>query len=263
MVEGEWKNMELKKLSISKSDFMSIPEAERLFLFRFGNLFNEICVLRKLVYFSGGTKTTNKILKNAKMSQAVFILRILAGKLWEGWRLIETDFFKTKLSRDYEKKLTHVGKSGLGSLKRYFSTVNNIENIRNEISFHYSNEHKEHIKTIIDSHSAPEQFDVLISDNHLNCFYSTSGSVTDLTIIDWTNSPNDDEKSLQNLLSEITNITKSFLDFLGDCLFIIVKNHGNFDMVEVSIPNPPKFDEIELPYFIQIPEGEKENNESV
>jgi hypothetical protein len=256
--------MELKKLSISKSDFMSIPEAERLFFLRFGNLFNEICILRKLVYFSGGTRTTHDILKKAKMSQAVFILRLLAGKLWEGWLSLRKDFFDAKISKDYEKKLTHVGKSGLSSLKKYFDKKNNnIRNIRNEISFHYSEEHKEHIKTIIDSHRAPEQFDVLISDNHLNCFYSTSGSVTDLTIIDWTNSPNDDEKSLQNLLSEIINITKSFLDFLGDCLFIIVKNHGHFDMVEVSIPNPPKFDEIELPYFIQIPEGEKENNESV
>lgn len=243
--------MELKKLSISKSKLMSIPEAEQLFFLRFGNLFNEICILRKLAYFSTGIETTDRTIRAAQNSQAFLLLKMLAGKLWEGWRLLEQDFFGTKLSQDYESRLTPIGCRGLDGLKQYFSRDNRIKKIRDELAFHYSNEYKEQMKKILEKLGESEMLDVIISENHFNCLYVASEVVASLASVEWTDFPDGYQQALENFLVEIDKVTKLFLDFLGDCLLVFVKKHKvHFDMTEVDIPDPPKADEIELPYFI-------------
>lgn len=244
--------MKSKKLSISKSNLMSIPESERLFFLRFGNLFNEICILRKLMFFSIGIETTDRTLKAAQYSQAFFLLKILSGKLWEGWRMLEQDFFRTRISQDYQSELTNIGCSGICGLKKYFSRDNCIKNIRNEFAFHYSREHKKHMKEMLTKLGKSEMLDVIISKAHCNCLYVASEVVTNLAIVKWTDFPSGYEKALKNLRDEVDKVTKWFLDFLGDCLLVIVKKRkGCFEMTEVDIPEPPKANDIELPYFIQ------------
>ncbi len=231
---------------------MSLSEAERVFFCKWGILYNELVILRKFIYFSMTVKTDDRILKHAQSSQALFFMRILAGKLWEGWQFLQKDFFKSRLSKDYEEKLTDIGKKSLKKLKKYLSRTNNIQKIRNEYAFHYSKEQNKRIEEILPKLSDSEKLDVIISENHLNCFYQASEDIISFIVVQWENYPEDFRNALEKLQDEVGNVTKWFLDFLGDCLKHFVENSGTFELTKIDIPDPPEWKIVNIPYFVKV-----------
>ncbi|GAH92434.1 unnamed protein product, partial [marine sediment metagenome] len=47
----------------------------------------------KITFFSASVEEEDSLIRRAKNSQALFMIRLTAGKLWEGGRLLETYFF--------------------------------------------------------------------------------------------------------------------------------------------------------------------------
>jgi hypothetical protein len=65
--------------------------------------------------------------------------KVLAGKIYECWKLVTARYFATGLGHFYDLKLLHPGKESLARLKRYFGrSTNIIALIRNKAAFHYS-----------------------------------------------------------------------------------------------------------------------------
>lgn len=242
--------MKILKVEIPKLKLCSVEEREQIFLLQFGNLLNELSVLHKLVHFTTNTDAHDRTVRAAQNSQAFLLLRILAGKLWEGWRLLERDLFKTKLSQEYVRNLSDLGTNSLDGLMKYFCGQNIIYRIRNEFSFHYSDKSSTKIKSAIKKVGDSEVFRIFISEIHCNCFYEASDVLTNLSIVEWTNA-SEYQAKLEKLLKEIIDITWLFLDFLGDCLAVFAKKHPEFKATEIDIPDPPDIVEVTLPYFIK------------
>jgi hypothetical protein len=99
--------MELSKINIPKSKLDTIDEIEQVFFIQLMHFLNELNVLQKCVIVSSNKlESLTTIEKRGQISQAHFFIRTLAGKLYEGWKMIKKDFLKTQLSEKYENLLS-------------------------------------------------------------------------------------------------------------------------------------------------------------
>jgi hypothetical protein len=246
--------MKLLKVEIPKSKLSLIPENERVFFVQTGNLLNDLSMLQKLMIFSTNIKTANQVVHTAQNMQTLSLIRIQAGKLHEGWQLLQKNFFGTKLSREYEKKLSDPEKESLKKLKTYFRKDKNlISLIRNKFAFHYYTSSEE-INQLIDEVPNSEIFEIFMSEFYGNCVFSMSNVLITYLILEHTGVANTDEntdKAILKLLRDVIYVTRWFGNFLGGCLLIFTKKHLGLNSTEVEIPEPRDINEVTLPYFIR------------
>jgi len=245
--------MKLLKVEIPKSKLSSVPKNERVFFVQTGNLLNDLSMLQKLTLFSTNVKTANQIVHMAQNMQTLSLIRIQAGKLHEGWQLLQKNFFATKLSLEYEKELTAPEKEDLQKLKAYFHKDKNlISLIRNKFAFHYYPSSTE-INQLIDGLREEEIFEIFMSEFYGNCVFSMSNVLITYLILEYTGVENTDEntdKAMFKLLRDVTDVTRWFGSFLGGCLLVFTKKHLGLKSTEVEIPEPTNINEVTLPYFI-------------
>ncbi|HUU19748.1 MAG TPA: hypothetical protein VMW72_21535 [Sedimentisphaerales bacterium] len=241
-------DMKLLKVEISKSQLSQIPENERVFFVLLGSLLNDLNMFQKLAYFSANTKTSKGIVRGAQNFQALSLAQFQAAKLYDGWVLLQQNFFGTKVSKQYVSELSGSGKSDLTKLKQYFNRQDNLLYvIRNMFVAHYTSDW---IETLLSEIPDSEVFYMLFSELQGNCFYSMSNELTNLAILKATGQSNIDD-GMKKLLGDVMKVTRLFANFLGDCLRVIVEKHLGLGHSEVEIPDPPDMNEIALPYFIK------------
>jgi hypothetical protein len=105
-----------------------------------GQLANEINILTKLVWFGMNQEraAAKGVPQEAALSQTLLLIKILAGKLYEGHALIGKAFSAKKLYQKYQNRLNDEGRNSLQQINRYFGNSDNmIKRIRNEFAFHF------------------------------------------------------------------------------------------------------------------------------
>lgn len=241
--------MKLLKINIPKSKLETIPEIEQVFFIQLTHFLNELNTLQKCVIVSNNKLTSlTSIEKRSQISQAHFFIRTLAGKLYEGWKMIRKDFLETQLSREYENLLSQKGKESLSELIGYFNDEKNkVRLIRNKFAFHYD---KEKIKEEIDKIPQEELLEMYISKHRGNCLYSLSDIIVNWAILNSIDSSNS-QRAMDELIGDIAiKVSRWFQEFGGDCVRIIGEKL-ELDYTEVEIPEPPSIDEVKLPYFVK------------
>ena len=241
--------MKITKVLIPQEKLNILSENERVFFIQMGTLLNEVNILHKLIIFST-KEVMNETERKAQNSQVLFLLRILALKLNEGWDLINKGFYNSQISKDYYKRLDETGKNNLNKLKRYFRKENLIERVRNRFAAHYDQEEiKKQIQEIQKKLNC-EVFEIFVSEEHANCLYYMSEIILTSAISESADIL-DIHKTIDQLYSDVMQIAKCFLDFLGDCMGIIARKYPVFHTEEIEIPEPPVYDEIAIPYFVR------------
>ena len=241
--------MKLSKINIPKSKLDTIPEIEQVFFIQLMQFLNELNILQKCTIVSSNELASlTTIEKRSQISQAHFFIRTLAGKLYEGWKMIGKNFLKTQLSSEYENLLSQKGKESLSELMVYFKDKNNLVRlIRNKFAFHYD---KEIIKEEIDNIPQEESLEVYISEHRANCLYSLSDTIIIWAILNYIDSSNP-QRAMDRLIGEIAlKVSRLFQEFCGDCVRIIGEKM-ELDYTEVEIPEPPSIDDVKLPYFVK------------
>ena len=241
--------MKLSKINIPKSKLDNIHEIEQIFFIQLMQFLNELNILQKCTIVSSNELASlTTIEKRGQISQAHFFIRILAGKLYEGWKMIGKNFLKTQLSSEYENLLSQKGKKSLSELIVYFKDENNLVRlIRNKFAFHYD---KEKIKEEIDKIPQEELLEVYISEHRANCLYSLSDTIINWAILNSIDSSNP-QRAMDRLIGEIAlKVGRLFQEFCGDCICIIAKKL-ELSSTEIEIPEPPSIDNVKLPYFIK------------
>lgn len=250
--------MVLNKILISKEKLKSIPEREQIFFIEIGNLLNELNTLQKVIFMSA-KQTDDTLERRGRNLQALFFVRILAGKLSEAWELLKRDFFGAKLSQEYETRLDPDATKNLDKLKKYFSRQNLIHQIRNEFAFHYSS--PEQMKKQLEGVPKEETFELFVAPEHGNCFYSMSDVILNFALLNAVD-PTDPWRAMDKVLGEIFDVTRQFLDFLAEFLVIIVDRYIGLDSEKVEVRNPPALDHLALPYFVRPSEENADSTES-
>lgn len=250
--------MEFVKIHISKKQLMSISEHERLFLINAMMLLNEMTTLLRCGLLTDSiAKEENETLQQAKVTQELFFYRTLAGKLYEGWVLMKKGYFSNKLiSAKYEAKLPRKAKIALNVLKRYFGKNNQIENIRNNYSFHYPVIIAE-INKLLEKIPKKETFDILIHKDIGNCKYFISDEIFIYAISNKAKIKkfkiNDKRigKALFIFMKNLDKITRKFIVFLGELTLKILeepldlKSKPDFKMI--NLPDPKE--NVTIPCF--------------
>jgi hypothetical protein len=94
------------RIRLTKGQLDKIPRNERVFYFMAGQLANEINILTKLVWFGMNQEraAAKGVPQEAALSQTLLLIKILAGKLYEGHALTGKAFSATKLYQKYQNR---------------------------------------------------------------------------------------------------------------------------------------------------------------
>jgi hypothetical protein len=98
--------MKIRRLKLPIEALSRLPDNERAFLLMAGHMQNEFVALNKI--FAGcipPEESATRIEAEVNGSQGFMIMKILAGKLHEGWQLMGKAYFGSKLALTLEPLL--------------------------------------------------------------------------------------------------------------------------------------------------------------
>jgi hypothetical protein len=145
----------LLEVEFTKAQLDRLPKEDRIFFVQLTHFLDELAILHKCLIVT--TQTMSSAAGAEKMAQrvqAMFFVRMLAGKLNEGWDMLKNSYARTRprnrrghppanelIPGKYYNHLHNEMKNLLAKLTGYFSQGSNlIYTIRNKYSFHYDNE---------------------------------------------------------------------------------------------------------------------------
>jgi len=245
--------MKLLRIDIPKAKLLAMPQTERVLFVQSTRLLNELLMLNKLLLFTFSKKYDNKVLMKAQTSYAMFFIRIQIGLLWEGWLLVNKQFHGSCVAKGYQGALSRLGQESLKELNQYFGGPNLICRIRNEYSFHYSEECAEKIEKVINEIGETDDMEVYFSEFYANCLYPFSDGLVNSAMLDELDS--DGKEAVKKLAADTNKVQKWFLNFLGALVEVFIKKYFRSKHTEIPIPEPPPPGRVSIPFFIREPEG--------
>jgi hypothetical protein len=242
--------MKVYEIPISKQQLDSIPTDERLFFIQIGYLANELSTLNRLLLFVSNTTGTTELETRARNSQALLLVRLCSGKLFEGWQMLQRDYFGSKLSKEYDRLLQESGKNNLTEIKRYFSKSNLIKDIRDNFAFHYPSDDLQHQ---LECTKDTGTLYIYLGYAHGNSFYSFADVLVGSAMLSKVQGT-DPQQVIDALFADPINAIKWFLDFIGSCMIILVEKYLGTTLEALStniieVPNTKKLD-VQVPFFL-------------
>jgi hypothetical protein len=177
------------------------------------------------------------------------LIKLLSGKLKEGYDLLTRKFFGTKLSLEYEQSLPEECKEILARLKRYFSKHNAISHVRNNYAFHYT---PDELNAALPN--TPEDlvlyFEVGRQENTLNYFAEAITNRALLQSLGY----RDDHEAFDQLVTESTEVAGWILQISSYLMGSFILRHKSGIMeggiAEVSFDKKlPSSNNIRIPWF--------------
>jgi len=246
--------MELYTVKISKSQLEALLEDEQALLVQLGTLHNELHMLVKFMLMADSVaKQSDGPVQTGAVTQSWFFMTMLALKVCEGKKsLLDQSYHGTKLSERYWSELTDEGQHALKQIKRYFQRGDDhISRIRDEITAHYLHDT---VKAQIAKFPSDHASDILVSEAiRGNCLFGLSRDVMLFAGLGWEGSLKGREEQfreeLEGLSKELIKVAFWLVDFLHDCLRVLVDKMDLDQPEEEEIPDPPSLDESVMPYF--------------
>jgi len=244
--------MKLIKAEFSKKHLDQLPKEEKVFFVQLTHLLDELSILSKCVIFvSNAIEGKQGVEKTAQRMQALFFIRILAGKIYEGWQMFRASYFSSQLSQKYDKLLSNSASESIGKLKRYFDRSNLIYEIRNKYAFHYD---RENVENQLNCITQDETLSILISEHQGNNLFAFSDTIINSSILNSIN-PNDQQKAMDTFVEEvILKACKWFQNFGYEFVEFIIKNF-EFNCEEIEFEVVPTIEDVKIPYFVRIRKG--------
>lgn len=244
--------MNIQKITITKQQFDLFPEKEKVLFILLGHLTNEVSILSKFITFSEN-KSELDVINKAYFTQKSIVARMFIGKLHEGWRMLENNFFGSKLSKKYECKLPSSGQEALQNLKRYFGAKNLISDIRNNFSFHCpsSDEIKSQLKAIPNE----TEFKLFIGNSYTTTNYHMAEEVVLNTMLNYIKKTTLQE-ALNEIFNDLSEVSAWFIGFSGHCMVVLLdefvgnqKEKLKSEIMEVEEQGSLK--ETTIPFFVK------------
>lgn len=240
--------MKLIKAEFPKKHLDQLSKEEKVFFVQLTHLLDELSILSKCVIFaSNAIEVKQGVEKTAQRMQALFFIRILAGKIYEGWQMFRASYFSSQLSQKYDKLLSNSASESIEELKRYFAKKNLIHEIRNKYAFHYD---LKNVEDQLNRITQDETLDMLISEHQGNSLFSFSDAIINFSILSFINSK-DQQEAMDILVEEvILKVCKWFQRFGYGFVEIIIKKF-EFDCIEIELKDVLPIEDVKLPYFVR------------
>jgi hypothetical protein len=248
---------EIAALTLTKMQLDQIPADERLFYFMAGQLHNDINILTKLLAaainemeFVGSELPK----RSAAAAQVLLLLKLTAGRLYEGHKMINETFSAKGFLKKYKAEMSSATLVSLDTLNKYFGSKSAIQRIRTKFAFHLD---AESIKAAYAN--APPEFasvEYLSKISGHNLFH-TSETLSLIAIIgdgreNW-------QDTLDQIVEEITATCFTVGTFLMGIIGIIFKRHlgltlDHLEATTITVTDDPSIDSVRLPFFYLPPQ---------
>lgn len=244
--------MKIRQVSLPIDAFLKIPKDERALLVAMGHALNEYNIFNKLLIASSHFEDEPLQVAYAQSIQMYSIARILVGKIYESWNVINSGFFKSQLSKKYSNKLSDTESNAINGLKKYFSKKNLIGKVRNGLAFHFS---------IASAATAPldelnkHDLSLYLSESQGNCIYPFSETVFNTEMMQLTGCATMQE-AFMKLISEINEVDRFLNTFAQGIMAIILSEYiGNSQLQtvteQIEIGEVTQLREVAIPFFLQ------------
>jgi hypothetical protein len=244
---------QLAALTLTKTQLDQIPADERLFYFMAGQLHNDINILMNLLIAA-----TNELRlvgreqpkRSAALAQVLLLLKLTAGRLYEGHKMINKTFSAKGFLKKYQAEMSSATFVSLDTLNKYFGGKSAIQRIRRKFGFHLDAD------SIAAAYAnAPPDF---TSVEYLSKRYSghnlfhTSETLSLIAILgdgleNW-------KAAIDQIVEEITTTCSTVGAFLRGFIEIIFNKHLGLTMEHleaavITITDDPSIDDVRLPFF--------------
>ncbi|MCW5799766.1 MAG: hypothetical protein KIT40_14805 [Nitrospira sp.] len=244
--------MKVRRIPLPKALLLQMPTSERSFFLLAGHMLNELNSLHKIFSWcihAGSSDSSTAMESLANGVQAQIYARLLAGKLLEAWRALESAFFATRISQSLQNKLHLQAKEGLNKVKTYFSKPNTISRVRNSFAFHYSvEEFDAHWHELADEGA----FEFVLGGTIGNNLALASELVVNTALLNSIN-PVDRESALNTYFDEVQSVAASFTVFLEGAIIVfmevVLKSPLAHQGHEEEIAPCQRYEEVAIPYF--------------
>lgn len=246
--------MDVYEIRISKKQLQSLPDAERVLVLQFGHVCNELSFLNKLLLIVSDTSSQG-LKKKAMAAQAMIVIRLYAGKVFEAWKMIERDYFRSQLSKSLDANLSSGGKSALEALKTYFGRNNLLSSVRNDFSFHYWSEHlPEAMKAFDDS----REFHLILGKTYANTLHAYSEDFVTVAMLQ-ASGESEPQAAMDKVVGDLVFVGGKMIDFLGHGLAAVFENRlgkswEDFEYTVYKIEPDADIEKFKLPFFFELNE---------
>jgi hypothetical protein len=242
--------MKVYRLVFPKDKLLGMPETERVLLVQLGHLCNELIFFNKLLLFATDLNAQG-VERYAMITQSMIVARVFIGKIFEGWRMMERDFFGSRLSKELEPALSEDGKEALSKLKRYFGQSNLISTIRNTYSFHYGSDN---IEPTLRAMPADRPLEMFLGENYSNTLHYFCEEIVSIAMLR-DSGETELKKAMDRIIGELEEVSGYLIDFTGHTMMAIFERHfgrslEDFETKEIEVDTPLSLDSFKIPFFI-------------
>lgn len=246
--------MDVYEIRISKKQLQSLPDVERVLVLQFGHVCNELSFLNKLLLIVSDTASQG-LKKKAMVTQAMIVVRLYAGKIFEAWKMLERDYFKSQLSRSLDAKLSPEGKRSLGALKTYFGRNNLLSSVRNDFSFHYWSKHFPEAMNAFDD---SREFYLILDKASANTLHSYSEDFVTVAMLQ-ASGESEPQAAMDKVFGDLLFVGGKMIDFLGHGLVAVFENRlgkswKDFEYTVYKIEPDADIEKFKLPFFFELKE---------
>jgi hypothetical protein len=244
---------QLAALTLTKTQLDQIPADERLFYFMAGQLHNDINILTKLLI---AAINESKIVgreppkRSAALAQVLLLLKLTAGRLYEGHKMISETFSAKGFLKKYKAEMSSATVVSLDTLNKYFGGGSDIQRIRTKFAFHLDT------ASIATAYAnAPPEFtsvEYISKEYSGHNLFHASETLTLIAIIgdgaeNW-------QDTIDQIVDEITATSFTVGAFLRGFIGILLSKHLGLTMehleaAEITVTDDPSIDDIRLPFF--------------
>ena len=245
--------MELHPLRYPKALLDKAPEQERTLHLMAGHLANDLNIIAKLLIMSMNPVSGEPVLTHAQTAITMQMIRQLAGRLHEGWAVIQELY--SPLDGSYAAALSDEAKLGRKKLKKYFGRANLVNSIRNKSAFHSDPDLLRNGYALLPKDEILEDY---FSENYRgHClFYGAEiVAVLGLTQLEpgmtW-------QDAIAKIAKEIIEVMNWLTDFILGLMKAFLEKYviptlGDISGQKLSITNGPPIDNVIIPFFASPP----------
>ncbi len=254
--------IEIFELEYTKAQLAKVPDEERTFFLVMTSLANDVQMLNKQMQTSIREESDIKVVQHGAHAMAMLNLRMLAGRLYEGWKTHKEHY--PKISAIYDKELKPNAKSALTDLENYFSPKQAegqpkpsralLAMVRDKIGFH------------ADFKMTAAAFDECKYDAIMgeylcktmgNTLYFSTEMVHLEVVAKIEKSSSEDAASLMALMDHTRDVTSLFNTFVFGFSAIFLRRHfpkkiKKLARKRVVLPSQPKLRDLRFSFFTEL-----------
>ncbi len=214
--------MKIFRVTLNKDVLEKMSEKDKVLLFGIAHFVNEVNFLFRSIQWSSDYTSSNDAVRSAQISLSFFYTKLLAGKLHEGWKMIDITFKKDREMQElFNERGSEEGKQALSQLNKLFGGGTAIHLIRNNYAFHY-NPHKLNSATI-GLQDALEIFDD--KETNINTLYYFAEVIANKSMLDCIDN-SDLSKAMDKFYDETNIATKYFVKFCDELIHVILAKYA-------------------------------------